>query len=82
MTVILCASRPRQMGPAWGLARPAIVECAELLPITRIYVGESKLNGEPDFAEMRRKSNDLDADLRILARAPYTLLDLMRYIPS
>ena len=37
--VILCASRPRQMGPVWVLARPAIVECAELLPIARIYYG-------------------------------------------
>ena len=51
------------MGPVWGLARPVIVECAELLPITRIYMVENKLNRDLDFAEMRGKSNDLNADL-------------------
>lgn len=39
VTAILWACRPRQMKPVWGFERPAIVECAELLPIDRIYYG-------------------------------------------
>lgn len=43
LTAILWACRPRQMRPVWGLARLAIVECTELLPVARIYDGRNQV---------------------------------------